>query len=380
MTYIEDYLEYICNEKLDSLKSIDAIYFSIYKQTVRGLGLTDRQYVLVTNKLAEYIDHDVSKLPTRIPLREIDRSKYLKIVDTVDVYTDSPYESYKKNWKWIKVRFPFSKKDIVRIDSIQITHSEYVHKKGSHEHYYKFTPKNVYSVVHALQNRNFDIEQDLLDYYKKVEKIKNSNFDVFDYCLPEEVKNTISSMNKTMYADRSLRYGYKIENVYSDTLIDTIAYRQNREVCIDPKKYNMQSIVETIQELQRFPLLVLIDEDTSFIQLKQIHSELNKIVDNKYQSVLFRIDNKDENNCNVNDYIKHNELNNWVDKSTKVVYIKKNKLPKVLLQADFHPICALAKTSTRCNNNVRLYMQSFCDCILYHDQSLSLFGRVNGIV
>jgi len=50
MTYIEEYLEYLCNEKLDSLQAVDAIYFSIYKQTVRGLGLTDRQYALVLKK------------------------------------------------------------------------------------------------------------------------------------------------------------------------------------------------------------------------------------------------------------------------------------------------------------------------------------------
>jgi len=379
MTYIEEYLEYLCNEKLDSLQSVDAIYFSIYKQTVRGLGLTDRQYSLVLKKIQQYVT--VDELPTKIPLRSIDRSKYIKLVETIDVYgQDTVYESYKTKWKWIKVRFPFSKKDIVKIDSIQIKHSEYFHKKGSHEHYYKFTPKNLYNIISALQTRNFDIEQQLLDYYKKVENIKNTKFDLFETCLPEDVKQSILSMNKTIYADRRLRYGYNVEHVYSDTLIDTIAYRKQHEVCLDPKVHTMQSIVETITQLERFPLIVLIDEDTSFLQLRQIHAELSKVVDNKYQSVLFRIDSKDDNNCKVNDYIKDNELNNWVDNSTKVVYIKKNKLPKVLLQSDFQPICALAKTSTRCNKNVRLYMQSFCDCILYHDQSLSLFRRIDGIV
>jgi len=379
MTYIEEYLEYLCNEKLDSLQSVDAIYFSIYKQTVRGLGLTDRQYALVLKKVQQYVT--VDDLPTKIPLRSIDRSKYVKLVETVDVYgQDTVYDSYKTKWKWIKVRFPFSKKDIVKIDSIQISHLEYFHKKGSHEHYYKFTAKNLYNIISALKTRNFEIEQQLLDYYKKVENIKNTKFDLFETCLPEDIKQHILSMDKTIYADRSLRYGYNVEYVYSDTLIDTIAYRKQREVCLDPKVHTMQNIVETINQLERFPLIVLIDEDTSFLQLRQIHTELSKVVDNKYQSVLFRIDNKDENNCTVNDYIKDNELNNWVDNSTKVVYIKKNKLPKVLLQADFRPICALAKTSTRCNKNVRLYMQSYCDCILYNDQSLSLFRRFDVVV
>ena len=113
MTYIEEYLEYLCKEKLNSLQSVDAIYFSIYKQTVRGLGLTDRQYALVLKKIQEFVS--VEDLPTKIPLRTIDRSKYIKLVDTANVYgQDTVYESYKSKWKWIKVRFPFSKKDIVR--------------------------------------------------------------------------------------------------------------------------------------------------------------------------------------------------------------------------------------------------------------------------
>ena len=166
MTYIEEYLEHICNAHLSSLQSTDAIYFSIYRQTVRGLGLTDRQYNLVSKKIKEYVD--VEHLPTKIPLRAIDRRKYIKIVDTADVYgPDTVHDSYKSNWKWIKIRFPFSKKDIVKIDRIQISHTEYFHKKGSHEHYYKFTAKNIHAVISVLQNRNFEIQEELKRILRK---------------------------------------------------------------------------------------------------------------------------------------------------------------------------------------------------------------------
>lgn len=372
MTYIEDYLEYLCNNQLDSLQSCNAIYFSIYKQITRGVGITDRQYALVLKKIQEYMD--VDDLPTRTPLRSIDRSKYITIVDNIE---DTVYESYKDNWKWIKVRFPFSKKDIAKVDSIGISHNEYYHKKGSHEHYYKFTSKNVYKIINVLKNRNFKIEDTLFEYYEKINDVVNVKFDVYENCIPDTVKKELSELSNLQHADRGLRYGYNTPPTDSDTITNIIAYRQDIEVCLDPKKYKVQDIIETVNLLDRFPLLVLIDEDTSYIQLKQIHSEVSKIIDNKHQSVLFRIDSKDANNAPVNDYIKDNHLNNWVDNETKVVYIKKSKLPKVLLQSNFKPMCTLSKTSTRCNKNVKTYMETFCDCILYHDVSLSLFGRTN---
>jgi len=372
MTYIEDYLEYLCNNQLDSLQSCNAIYFSIYKQITRGVGITDRQYALVLKKIQEYMD--VDDLPTRTPLRSIDRSKYITIIDNIE---DTVYESYKDNWKWIKVRFPFSKKDIAKVDSIGISHNEYYHKKGSHEHYYKFTSKNVYKIINVLKNRNFKIEDTLFEYYEKINDVVNVKFDVYENCIPDTVKKELSELSNLQHADRGLRYGYNTPPTDSDTITNIIAYRQDIEVCLDPKKYKVQDIIETVNLLDRFPLLVLIDEDTSYIQLKQIHSEVSKIIDNKHQSVLFRIDSKDTNNAPVNDYIKDNHLNNWVDNETKVVYIKKSKLPKVLLQSNFKPMCTLSKTSTRCNKNVKTYMETFCDCILYHDVSLSLFGRTN---
>lgn len=372
MTYIEDYLEHICNTHLSSLQSVDAIYFSIYRQTVRGLGLTDRQYNLVSKKIKEYID--VEYLPTKIPLRAIDRRKYIKLVSTADVYgPDTVHDSYKSNWKWIKIRFPFSKKDIVKIDKIKISHTEYFHKKGSHEHYYKFTAKNIHAVISVLQNRNFEIQDELKEYYEKVDKIKNSNFDSYN-CLPESVTKELDTLTLLQQADRGFRYGYKKQKTLQETLIEKIAYRAENDVAINPDDYKFNEIAQAVAELDRFPLLVLIDEDMSYIQLKQIHSGFDYIPANQ-QSVLFRIDNKDEKNAAVNDYVKEHQLNNWVDNNTQIVYIKKNKLPKVLLKSEFKPICAIGKTSNRCNGNVNLYINLYCDCIIYHDKSLSLFRR-----
>ena len=375
MTYIEDYLEFIVNNHLDSFNKVDQIYFSIYKQTVRGIGLTDRQYALIHKKISEFITIN-DDIETKIPLRTIDRSKYIKLVDTTEVYgQDTVYESYKQNWKWIEVRFPFSKKDIVKIESLQISSQEYVHRKGSHQHFYKFTPVNVYKIMNAFSNRSFDIEDFFNEYYNKVTAIVTNSFDV-KTCLPKDILNFVENLNEVNFADKSLRYNYSINKKNMlESVVEKISYRNETHVCINPKDHNIEEIFFAVNELDRFPLLVTIDEDSSSKQLEQIHKTIQKYVPNHLQSVLFRVDSKDEKNASINDYIKDNNLNNWIDNTTKVVYIKKNKLPKVLLQCDFTPVCTFAKSSTRCNSHVQTYINMFCDCIIYHDNQPSVFGR-----
>ena len=118
MNYIEDILHYY----VDTIKVNDKdtpILSSISSQVKRGLALTDKQYELVKNKLFDKKDilfeHNIvveTGTDTRLPLRQIDRSKYIRIVDTTEVYgQDKVYEGHKQDWLWIKVRFPFAKKN-----------------------------------------------------------------------------------------------------------------------------------------------------------------------------------------------------------------------------------------------------------------------------
>ena len=75
----------------------------------------------------------------------------------------------------------------------------------------------------------------------------------------------------------------------------------------------------------------------------------------------------------MNNYVKDNNLNNWVDENTKVVYIKKDKLPKVLLKSEFKPQTAVSKSSLRSNRLVTNYVNFNCDLIVYNDTDLSSF-------
>ena len=347
---------------------------SICKQTEKGVALTDRQYALVVEKIKEHEDVFLAEnilldsISTRLPIRSINREKYIKIVERNDAL-------------WINVRFPFAKKDIVKIQSLHISTREYEHIRGSHEHFYKLTPTNAHKVVTALENRNFNIDTDLVNYVDKVsnimsnEKNYNLSFKNVIQRIDSPWKESLSEMSDLIKADRSLQFGYVVDSVDIQTLTQRIAYRDDIEVTCDPDTWTMQDIVDSIVELKRFPLVVTIDESDAFEQVSQIHNAFLPYVDNSLQSVMFRVDNNDVANSVLNQYIKDHKLNNWVDNRTKIVYIKKNKLPKPLLESDFIPICSLSKTSIRSHNNVRSYIDLNCDCILHNDKSSSFFDR-----
>jgi hypothetical protein len=403
--YIEDYL-HILIDTIGVSEVDHSIMTSISRQVKKGIALTDRQYDLVKNKLANYkeqflehnivLDHNPS---TRLPLRQIDRRKHVSIVSHSEMLgPDSVYESHKDKWQWIKVRFPFSKKDIVKVESIvnrisqrnSYSKKQYFHKKGSHEHFFFLNEINAFLVYDELKNRSFEIDPFIIETAIKVEDILKNKSAYFPHVssdglvnlpanLVESVINEIGQYNnesQSLYKDRSVKYGYSFDTyVNNGTLLDNVASREHPDVLINPEKHNINKVAELIYKLDRFPLVVLIDNDNAADQLLTIHQAFKYIVADNEQSVLFRSDSNDNENVYVNQYVKDNNLNNWVDKDTKIVYIKKNKLPKVLLSSNFKPSAALGKTSMRSNSQVDTYISFNCDLIIYHDNQQNMFGR-----
>ena len=72
---------------------------------------------------------------------------------------------------------------------------------------------------------------------------------------------------------------------------------------------------------------------------------------------------------------KEHKLNNWVDKDTQIVYIKKSQLPKIIFNSGFKPITALGLNSYRSNTNVEHYIRFNCDLLIFYDAEPSMFYR-----
>jgi hypothetical protein len=389
---IEDLLETLAGlTSSDNLKieSTDAtIIHSIARQSFKGTALTDRQFLLMKDKLQKYKEQftncnfDLAIKTLRLPLRQIDRSKYITLIQ-------APLNEPKENW--IKVRFPFSKKLIMTLQQIQYNHREYSHRKGSHEHHFLANEQNIFNVISAFKDKNFEIDQVLLEAYDTLLKLRKEDYvpSIRNMTLknlhPNGVKSLEDSLGKlskdniVLYRDRSLMYGIKEFDFdinyclpkYS-TLTQKIVNREMSHIFINSTQCTLDQIVGSLIELERFPVVILLDDDDAFDHLIVSHNHFKNVVSNDQISVMMRLESNKSDG--FNEYIKEHKLNSPVDKDTKIVYINRNKLNKPLLTSDCKPLTMLMLESYRLNMKMSHYADEY-DLIIHYDSNISQFMR-----
>lgn len=388
---IEDCLEVLTGLQKHNLSfNLDnrdsSIINSIARQTFKGIALTDKQYALAKTKLLEnykdqfesngidQLDQAVEQL--RHELRSIDRSKTISVVSHVDMLGPGKiYEAYKEKWQWIKIRFPFNKKTIAKIEkcSAKVSGKKYFHQSGSHEHFFAFDEYCTKTVLDEFANTEFEIQSQILEFYKKIKEVERDPQDNLPCIIngslyaDQEIKDKISKdldFDFLKIVDRHRRYGLVNFDTKapSNRLIDQIAYRSEAEFFCDTNLIPTAQIIESLYLLDRFPLLIVIQEGKEEEQLYTIYNLLNGIIPSERQSVLFRLDGESDFNI----FVKDKNLNNWVDNATQIVYIRSDKLPKLLLKSDWKPITALVfDTSSRLyRRHLHYYVNEICDLVL----------------
>ena len=383
---IEDCLEHLVGLRSSPVRfAIDktdiSIMQSIAKQVFRGIPLTDRQFILVKEKLLAYkqqfndagLDNFINAIDqTRMPLRHIDRSKYIKLEDDK-----------------IIIRFPFRKSDIMLIHEFSSTSEGYYHQKGSHKHSFDYNEYNVLNLLDRFNNKEFKINQEILDLYSTIKEIQKEPQRYLSGILDNKlinikpalaaiINNEIGELSKktlTKFIDRRLRYGFNYVDLFEPkSLADTIAVRKEFIYQSKPSKESISDILSALWQLNRFPLLVVLDKNNAEEQLYEFANYYRDILDPVEQSVLFRLEDSD---AGFNQLVKDRKLNNWVDKNTKVVYISKDKLPKILINNEWNPTATFSYNSyvDRCVDN---YMSFNCDLIVYREETASPFKRYYG--
>lgn len=386
MQYIEDILEYIVGNDnlLEVFSNEKAIFSSIHRQFKRGNALTDRQYNLIKSKIVEkrqaldIENFDIIIEQTSMPFRKIDREQSVTIEKGLDVFNGNEV---------IKIRFPFNKKTIADLEKIASKYkSLYQHQKGSHEHYFRLHEPIVFEVVDTFSRKNFAIDQKLIELSEQVTKIKDSPETVVPGVYNFELKNfkesavdlinkelgQIDKTNLIKLMDRKRRYGIvHIDCADPGGLIGHLAFRQNKDVLANPDNWSLNHIVEALIKLDRFPLLVLVDDGKELEQVSAVYDAFNGVVPSEKQICLFRVEN--DSRYNVNNFIQDKNFNNFLDENIEIVYIVKSKLPKLLLRVDWKPMCVYAASSARSNNYVAMYVEEHSDLIIYHDKEHSPF-------
>lgn len=398
-TTCEDSLTFLLSSNV-AVKEDRGILSSISRQLNKKTALTDRQYALVKTKLLTYkrfwqsnkIDIDTVINNLKYPLREIDRSHWLKILN----YNDQDI---------LGIRFPFNKKVIDRIEDLRRMSSDEKSplKYKDNTHYFNFTPKNIFGLVGIAErfNTKFTIHQEILDVYNQLLEYEANKDDYIPGVYNNEVRNipeiAVKNLEQeigkcdydtlALYFDRRFLYSFShFDNAdvdystkkYSIQAQNIIKRKQSTHF-VDSKTTNINDLISAIIEVKRLPILIVLEQEHAHDMLVKMHNAFKYIIPENQMSVLFRKDGEDP----FNDYVKNQKLNNLVDKDTKIVYINNNKLPKPLLSCIakniWMPRCSLLFNGTRAGfrvNHVGGYIENMDLRIVYDDVQTGLWDRV----
>lgn len=395
---IEDAIELLYQNrfKLKVSGSEKNLLSSLTKQISENVGLTDRQLALCVKKIQNYsqvltdLGIDVVTLtvmqPTRTPLREIDRSQWVKMGLSSD-----------NSNTVLLVKFDYSKDFSIFWQEIKESLVGKIFEKSNFKEV-ALVESNILVLVAALKDRGFSIDDDLLKIYEKIEYIsehpneflpfidvddnnfviKNTNKNLQKHLDSIESENEeISSIQRLMIA-KSCGIAHKSPNAI-DKILDLTISNAAKKILIsgetrfrlDPDKFSLKDIAETIDTLKIWPVLCAVDEDTAcFETVKSICSAFVPYVDQTALTVFFRLSNGQNNHQEFNQFVKDNHLNNYIGPNTKVVVISKNKIPKPLVSADWHPKTAIVE-SAHDYGKLSTYLNDF-ENVFYHNKSLQM--------
>jgi hypothetical protein len=355
------------------------ILTSIAYSTFKGKALSDRQYevikkILLTGYKQDFIEKDVdiesSVNNLRLPLRKIDRSEYIAIENYSDNTDGAGWKYHQNAGKCLVVRFPFNMKYsklIGEIKKLILFPSEH-YKSDNYKHILPFTEKIIYKTVSLFKNLIQNIDSDVLKIYNEIENFNLHKEDYVPGIYNFKIKNITPIIaqplidklgqpnleNLYLYYDKRVQIGLDhVDEAHLHAsqsslspLSKKIMDRTSSLIQIDQKEHSLINIVDSLIQLHRFPLLVILDDKNPLDQLVNFHNITKNIFSDNEISVLFRKENKKEG-AKFNDYVKSQKINNKLDLSTKIVYINNKKIPKDVMKEIWEPECVLSLGSVR---------------------------------
>lgn len=366
---------------LNEISSHDKkLIFSLNQQIYhRSMPLTSRQYDLIVKVLTKYksyfmyqgIDFDKSVNNAAFGFRVLDRGRYIRLEDDR-----------------ILVQFSFSAK-LLKIFNPLKSISGHDYSKKIHS--FPATHVNVAKIIGTLIDHNFVIDEQLMEVYDECKPILDNPADFLPSVSSQGIKNLHANSEKHliadigspptldnmfMYQDRSILHQIIVNEdevaqslAGKSDLTKLISQRKTASVNVLPAEFTFEDVFATLTELNRFPLMIVLNDFHENEQLRATHAALSKFVDNGEISVLHRSKNTGLG-IEYNEYIKSRGLNNPLDKSIKVIYTTKSKLQKSILKAGIEVGTVLLASSVRLNNKLEYYISS-ADLILHFDKTVT---------
>ncbi len=404
---IEDCLELMCGllieeeftPAIDIAEKDKKLLLSISQATFKGKALSDRQYEVVKKILTkgyqkDFLDRNVD-LPSSVnnlrkPLRKIDRSEYIAIENYQDNLGNAGWQFHNDRGKCLVVRFPFNMKYSKLIGEIKkfILYPSEGYKSDNYKNILPFNETIVYKTISLFKDLIKDIDPTLLKIHSQIDdwlknrdkyvpgiyglQIKNTPMHIVQPVVDKLGEPTIE--NLYLYNDKKEQAGLvhfdkedlneSIKNL--KPLTKKVLSRNHSLIQINKKQHPINEVLDTLLELKRFPLMVILDEKDPLDQLVQFHNLTKNIIPTEEISVLFRKENRKEGR-HFNDYVKTQKINNKLDINTKIVYINNKKIPKDLLKEVWEPECVISLGSVRHYNKIDKLIHQY-DLTIHYDR------------
>jgi hypothetical protein len=300
-------------------------------------------------------------------------SKPFRVVDK----TKKLYISNYDNSQVLLIEFAFSSTTRKVVTGLNNTLSGFTSLQTGKMYCVDLTEKNIIELVDTLSKLDFDIDEKIKNYYKiikswaepdirsqfQIDTITHTNFQKF--ITADLGINT--AIDKNIINDRSIRYQYFTENPknFGENLTEIIANRNSPRIWVNKKDTSLDSIIKSLIELKRFPVLIIFDPTTPQKCLDELTNltknlEENGITDNI--GIYFRLDNVGAGK-EFNQLIAKKGYNKPLDNTTKIAAVANGKIPKFLLKSGWTPMSVISIGKLLQHNKTFVYTNC-CDLVI----------------
>lgn len=391
MTSIDHFLKEYTDTR--TLKSInhrdDEILASLSKQMAANIYVTERQADLAIKIIGENIKHllqlsEIIKNPKwDNSFRIIQRFKYLHLVKNTN-----------PDRFFIEIGFNHTKTFTKKLDELKNKLSTPLTRTKNNVWQIPYSELDLYHLVELVKSQNFEISPEILEAHQEIfEILKQENKDkiYIDIDTSENLKNRVSVEvgeivnTNILLEDRKIGYQYEIFDSFfqkksEKNLIEKIATRTDPQIFISSKTHELNDVVSSLQELNRFPMLVIFDSlpEKSEKNLKILRNSLIENNVNEGVGIYFRHDN-DQNGKPFNEQISQFQYNQPLNNNTVIAGITNLKIPKFLLKLKWQPKSVLVLAQVLGSNRVKL-LTDYCDLVIHYQDKKPLKEAIEEIV
>jgi len=251
------------------------------------------------------------------------------------------------------------------------------------------TEKNIVTLIDALQDHNFQIDEKLQDHYNIIKSWSKTDIEeqfLITNIVHQNFQKAITldlgietAIDQNVITDRSMRYQYFTKNMENTekSLTSQLANREKTKVWIDRTAVPLSEIISSLIELKRLPVLVIFDTYSPSNSLKNLEILRKSLEDNNIDSnvgIYFRLAN-DDIGSQFNRIIADKKYNCPLDNNTQVVGIQSGKIPKFFLTNSWKPMSVITLDSNMRHTKTAIY-SNCCDLVITHSDSKPMIEKI----